>query len=111
MRAKEFIVESTYEILRQLAKDADARSQAISDELNQFPKEEMGLTPDSVKQDPAWQKAKKEYDQAFAELRHYNGLINKITRKNTGPQEMLNVPQGIKYLRVVGKIQSRRRLS
>ena len=83
MRANEFINESKaeYNMLRQLAKAADAKSIAASDELNKFPKGEMGLIPDSVKSDPAWQKAKKEFDSSFAELRHYNSLITKNYKK------------------------------
>lgn len=83
MRAQEFLKESIsqYNMLRQLSKAADARCTAASDELNKFPKGPMGLTPDSVKRDPDWQKLKKESDKAFAELRHYNGLISKNHKK------------------------------
>jgi len=72
---------SQYNILRQLSKAADDKCTAASKALDKFPKGPMGLTPDAVKRDPAWQKLKKESDQAFAELRHYNGLINKNHKK------------------------------
>lgn len=32
----------------------------------------MGLTPDAIRATPAWQKARREYNAAFAELRSFN---------------------------------------
>jgi hypothetical protein len=82
MRAQEFLDESAeYDLLRKLADAANAKYSAASDAINKFPKGPMGLTPENVKRDPEWQKLKKEIDQAFAELRHYNGLINKNHKK------------------------------
>ena len=41
----------------------------------------MGMAPDFVKAMPEWQKAKKEYDKAFAELRNFNGWYVKTFKK------------------------------
>ena len=40
--------------------------------LKAFPKGRFGLTPDAVKASPEWQAAKRNLDQAFANLRAFN---------------------------------------
>lgn len=40
-----------------------------------------GMTPDHVKAMPEWQKAKREFDKAFSELRNYNGWYMKTFKK------------------------------
>lgn len=45
--------------------------------LSSFPKGKMGLTPDAVKQSPAWVSAKRAYDAAFARLQNYNTHFTK----------------------------------
>lgn len=41
--------------------------------LKGFPKGPMGMPPDSVKASPEYQVAKRNYEQAFARVRAYNG--------------------------------------
>lgn len=41
----------------------------------------MGMTPDHVKAVPEWQQAKKDFDQAFAQLRNFNGWYVKTFKK------------------------------
>ena len=45
----------------------------LTEQLKSFPRNRMGLTPDSVKADPAYKKKKGDYNKAFQALRKLNG--------------------------------------
>jgi hypothetical protein len=49
--------------------------------FDSYGKSEMGMTPDHVKAMPEWQAAKKDFDQAFAQLRNFNGWYVKTFKK------------------------------
>jgi hypothetical protein len=64
-----------FETLIGLRQYADERAEYWSNELNKFPKGDMGLTPDAVKALPAFKTAKSNFDEAFFSLRRYNALL------------------------------------
>lgn len=66
-----------YEEAKARVEAAQARSSAASEALSQFPRGDMGLTPDEVKATPEWQAAKKESEEAFEELRAANDVVVK----------------------------------
>lgn len=50
-------------------------------EFEKYGKSSLGTTPDHVREMPEWIIAKKEFDQAFAELRNFNGWFVKTFKK------------------------------
>ena len=58
----------------------DAADKALK-AFDKYGKNEMGMTPDFVREMPEWQQAKKEFDKAFAELRNFNGWYVKTFKK------------------------------
>ena len=58
----------------------DAADKALK-AFDKYGKNEMGMTPDHVKEMPEWQQAKKEFDKAFSELRNFNGWYLKTFKK------------------------------
>ena len=58
----------------------DAADKALK-AFDKYGKNQMGMTPEHVKEMPEWQQAKKEYDKAFAELRNFNGWYVKTFKK------------------------------
>lgn len=54
---------------------------ATSDRLQVFPRGPLGLTPDSVRQTPEFQEAKRQFDIAFSQARAFNGWYTKVFKK------------------------------
>lgn len=71
----------TYEIAKTQSVLLNANYSAASSALKAFPRTAKGLTPESVKSIPAWQKAKKAYDDTFRELRAFNAIYVKKYKK------------------------------
>ena len=71
----------SYPIYSQLSKMADEKVKKTSEVLGKFPKGPMGLTPDHISKTPEFKKANSDFNSAFNELRHYNGIINRNYKK------------------------------
>jgi len=67
-------IEAARQILRT---DVDRTSAA----LQVFPRNAMGITPDSVKVSPEFKTAKAAFDRAFAQLRNFNSAYKPERRK------------------------------
>lgn len=62
----------------------DATLTEASMAMQEFPKGEMGLTPDDVKASPEFQAAKARYNNAFQAVRHCNASVpNDYKRKRS----------------------------
>ena len=68
---------SDFASLKAEAEAANMLCKQASQELQQFPKGPMGLTPDEVKRSPEWQQAHARYENAFAKARCANALLRK----------------------------------
>jgi len=66
-----------YEIWKNAVESTEKAMSIASAKLQQFPKGEMGLTPKHVRDLPAWQQAKREYDTFHNTLR----VLNKGQKK------------------------------
>ena len=64
---------SWYEMSHKL----DEMMKEASAELKKFRKGAMGLTPDEVKKDPNYKKAKAHSNKVFQAIRHHNSGISK----------------------------------
>ena len=61
-----------YQTWKSAVESTEKAMSIASAKLQQFPKSECGLTPDSVRAMPAWQQAKREYDTFHNTLRVLN---------------------------------------
>lgn len=78
-----------YEQAKQHKANLETINDKASEALQAFDKlgkSAMGLTPDHVKAMPEWQKAKREFDVSFANLRAFNGQFAKVFRKEIQAQ-------------------------
>jgi hypothetical protein len=68
------VIENTRNTLRA---EVDRTSAA----MQVFPRDAMGLTPDSIKASPEFKTAKAAFDRAFAQLRNFNSVYKPERRK------------------------------
>ena len=68
---------TTYEEAKLFASEARLKTDGASKALKVFPKGEMGLTPDSVRNTEEWKLAKKNFNIAFAKEREINIFIRR----------------------------------
>lgn len=61
-----------FELAKQAKLKYEAEVNRTSDILNKFTKGEMGLVPDHIKASSEFQAAKKDYENAFNDLRNFN---------------------------------------
>jgi hypothetical protein len=66
-----------YETWKNAVESTEKAMSIASAKLQQFPKGDMGLTPKHVRDLPAWQQAKREYDTFHNTLR----VLNKGQKK------------------------------
>jgi hypothetical protein len=62
----------TYEEWKTYKETAQRCVDIASTKLKQFPRGEMGLTPDSIRQSKEWQQANREYQTFFKSLQEIN---------------------------------------
>lgn len=62
----------TYAEAKQMQETLWQRMTSLGENLNTFPKGPMGLTPDTVKASPEFKLAKRNFNQAFEQLRMFN---------------------------------------
>ena len=70
-----------FELDKQCAQMLNDAVSSASSILNNFPRSESGLTPDSVRQTAEWQSAKRNYDLAVSNLRNFNASYVKKYKK------------------------------
>jgi hypothetical protein len=81
---EEFISEATdldYEGFKAARAVVDAEVDSASKELKKFPRGNMGLTPDDVKNSPEFKSTKRAYDVAFKKLQTLNKTYVKRFKK------------------------------
>lgn len=73
----------TYLEAKEMKSKLQEKYDATSKELEKFNKYRisMGIVPDHIRETPEYQKAAKEYDLAFAEIRNFNGWFVKAFKK------------------------------
>jgi hypothetical protein len=71
----------TFEEAKTHQQKLDEKCSIDSAKLNTFPKNEIGLTPDLVRETPDFQQAKKAFEKSFAELRNFNKWYSKEFKK------------------------------
>lgn len=67
----------SYDYAKQVRDRWDRESSQASAILQTYESGKFGLTPDAVKQSPAYRRDKRHFDNAFANLRHWNQLIQR----------------------------------
>jgi len=73
-----------FDIAKEYKKQLEKAEKEASDTLNAIDgisSGPMGLTPDSIKSNPEYQKAKQAYELAFNTLRNFNGWYCKQFKK------------------------------
>lgn len=68
----------TYLICKQLTSKAEMEYSDATKEINKYPKNTVGLTPDSVRNTQEWKKSKYRLDKAFTELKYFNSMLTKV---------------------------------
>lgn len=61
-----------FELAKAAKKKYEAAVEMADKALKNFPRNSIGLTPDEVKSTPEFQCAKKDYSNAFNDLRNFN---------------------------------------
>ena len=61
--------------------DVQITVDTLSESLQKFPKGEMGLTPDTVKNSPEFKEVKSNFNKQFSSLRKLNSFIMKNFKK------------------------------
>lgn len=69
-----------YQDAKRMQSALDDKASQCSQALQLFPKGNMGLTPDHVKQSPEWKLARANYARAHDQLRKFNAQFVKHFR-------------------------------
>lgn len=75
-----YAVESTdaqFDAWYNKSRELDKMQRVSADKLKKFPRGSTGLTPDSVKKDPKFKKAKAESEKIFSAVRQHNSRASK----------------------------------
>ena len=75
---------------KQASKDLNSQVDDYSDKLNSFPKGEMGLTPDEVRNSKEYKLAKQNYNNAFKRLRDFNKKSSKEFKRRESKERRAN---------------------
>lgn len=73
--------DNGFEQALQNALRAREETNACSNKLREFPRGAMGLTPDDVKNSPAYKKAKNDYNIAFEKEKQFNQILTRNFKK------------------------------
>jgi hypothetical protein len=83
-----------YEEAKVYQQQLEDKNKAHSDTLKEFDKyrNEMGITPDHIRATSEWQKAKRDFDNSFAQLREFNGWFVKTFKKEYAADRRKRIP-------------------
>lgn len=73
--------EMTFEEAKTYKQELEKKNDIDSNLLQTFEKNELGMTPDHIRELPEWKKAKQTFEQSFAELRNFNKWFMKKFKK------------------------------
>ena len=71
----------TYEEAKVIKNQLEEKNNAYSKILQTFEKNEIGLTPDHIRELPEWKEANNEFKTSFAQLRKFNSWYVKTFKK------------------------------
>lgn len=80
----------TYEQAKEYKESLSSKYDHDSKILNSFPKNELGITTDHIRELPEWKKAKKEFDVSSSKLREFNAFFIKKFKKEYHEDRRMN---------------------